>query len=200
MKAKNRILGLILALLALVGTASAASVRTNGGQVFVNEMLVLTLRSGKPESIAKRAQGVAASLRPLDGGSTVSVLREGKSVRVVLGSQSLFFVSPQEAAAAGKSQGELAEIWVQNLRRALALPPISINSNSVRLPRGGQTKIEILGSRVADARIQTSDPNIVTAGRAPGVLVLKSTGGFGDATITISAGDVAQAISVRVLP
>jgi hypothetical protein len=187
-------------LVGLAVFAPAAAVRVSGSTLHLNEVQIFTLRTtlGK-QSAGERAQRIAATLRTVSEGDDVRVERQGANAVVFAGEKVIVRVSVAEARAHGSSPSILAEQWARRMREALALPPIQVASANAQLPPGRSKEIRLLGSRVASAVVQVSDPEVVRATRAGNVLRVVGLAA-GEALVTLSAGDASEAVAVRIVP
>lgn len=187
-------LALFLALAATLG--QAASVRVDGASVYVNEMLVLTLKSGKNES---RAAGVAASLAKLDPDSQLRTEGNSRTMRILTGDRVVLTVARLEAKAHGLTVPALAAQWVGALKKAIVLPPIAVSSDTFKVPLGKPFMFEIQGSQARKVALATNNTAVATASRT-GAKVTVTPKALGEAVISLKAGDATKSISVRVLP
>ncbi len=194
-----RLVALGLALL-WCGVVQAATARAIGSSVYVNEMVVVTLRTPYRGSKPKvRAAILAKRLSGLRGNAQITIKRGRDGHQIRAASALLLVVSPAEAAAQKSPQASLARQWAAQISEALALPALRLSESDLRLPGGGKNAVQLVGTRALAAVVQSSDPAVVKVERQPGVLVLRA-GVLGSATITAVAGDVVGAIRVEVLP
>lgn len=194
-----RILACISVLLFALCQCFATSSRAKGGKVYVNEMLVLSLHSGKTAEIANRARAIAARLDSLDSNTLFSVQTEGKSAQIITGAGVLLTVTSSEASAQRQDPEVLANTWVKNIARALSLPPLQLEGTSVKLPPGGRLSLKVLGSDFAGATITASDPDIVAVGKDVGILYLRGVS-LGKAVVTITGATDTKTVEVDILP
>lgn len=163
MRLITRLLGSLA--LGLSSVAFGASTRAQGGTVYVNELQVLTLRSGSSISRAERAQWIANRVKPLGRDSQITVKKAGSSVQIVSASYVVMNVIRAEATAHGSSQVSLGEAWAANLRKALAVPPLQVENEFVKLPPGGAITIPIKGSEADKAKVTVEGGTAVVARR-----------------------------------
>lgn len=195
MRVETRLLAaLFLVLAATLG--HAITVRVDGASVYVNELLVLTLKSGKNET---RAAGVAASFRKLSSDSQLEVEGNAKTSRITANGRVVLTVARLEARAQGSSVPGLASTWLQNLRKALALPPIAFSSDTLKLPLGKPFVFDLMGSEARKVGLQTDNTSVATASRT-GAKITVTPKTLGDAVLTLRSGENVKTISVRVLP
>lgn len=188
---------LICCAVLLLAHANAVSARSEGDRVYVNEMLVLTLRASSSSS--RRAASIADRLMRLDSGDQLTVRARGRSAQLMNGEEPILTISSAEAEAGGSSAEGLANSWLENLRRALALPALVFQQDSVRLQAGAKCKVAAYGSEVLDATVENSDPGVVEIGRNRGVLSLRAKT-VGESTVTLVGNTSEATLRVRVLP
>lgn len=178
------------------GFAFANGFRASGSTLIVNGVPVLKLRG--PRS-AERVRDLAAILANLPEGRTVSARRIGKSFVLSYGSSPILTIGTSESAAQGLSPAFLASRWTASLRSALALPALKLGSEALKLGSGSKATVSLTGSRADAAVIQSSDDQVAAIRRTDGGFEVK-TGSFGDATITVSAGEIIRTVMVKVMP
>lgn len=176
-----------------------AQTRADGGSVYVNDQLVLTLRSGSSRERASRSGYVANRLRPLNAESVVSVDRQGKTVRLVSGTYVVMNVIRAEASAHGTTVTALADRWAASLRKALQIPPIELSEADRAVGVGRGLTVALKGSEAAKAKISVDASEVVEVSRiSEGIrLVGKS---LGEAYVTVTSPSVETGFTVRVLP
>lgn len=194
-----RILACLSILILACSHCFATSSRAKGGKVYLNEMLVLSLHSGKTADIANRARAVAQRLENLDSNTLLSVETEGKTARIVSGAGILLTVTPTEAAAQRQDPEVLANTWAKNIAKALSLLPLQLEGTSVKLPPGGRLSLKVLGPDFAGASITASDPDIVAVGKDVGILYLRGVR-LGKAVVTITGATDTKTVDVDILP
>ncbi len=177
-------------------SATATSVRVSGASVFVNEVLVLTLRAGSNE---KRAKFVAESFRRLTFDSELTLSGDSKIMRIMDRDRVILTVARLEAKAHSTSVSDLAKLWVGNLRKALNAPPIVLPADTVKLPLGANRIFELGGSQLNRVTIKNDDAKVATASRSGSKLTIIAKS-YGDAILTLTAGENVKTLKVRVLP
>lgn len=185
---------LLLAVASL--SASAASVRVSGASVYVNEVLILTLKAGRNEA---RAANVADSFRKLSPNSELTVEGDSKSYRILDGDRVVITVARLEAKAQGTTVAALASQWLSNLRRALNTAPIAVPTDTLKIPIGKPQVLEVSGSELGKTVVATTDDKVATAKLGSGKLTIVGKA-FGDVVISLTAGSFVKTLSVRVLP
>jgi hypothetical protein len=190
---------LLLVLLAGVCVASANSFRNQGGAVYVNETLVLTLRSTVGRLTAEqRAAALVARLQRLPIEQGITIGKSGNEHRLMVGSEVLLVIPPQEARASNTTTAALATQWHANIRQALAIP-LRLSEKVVVMPSGGTRRVGLVGRGAAQAMVESSNEQVVRAERVQGAVVLRAVG-FGRANVVVSGGGTIESIQVEVLP
>ena len=188
-----------MGLLCLLVDGQAAA-RAVGSSVYVNELLVVTLRSSyKGSSPASRAAILARKLDKLGAASVISLRKVGGSHQLLAGKELLVVVSAAEAAAQKSQAAALARAWAGNISEALTLPALRLSEEYVRLPAGRGVSVLLAGTRALKATVRSSDEAVVRAERKPGSLILRGTA-YGSATVTVVERDALRSIRVEVLP
>jgi hypothetical protein len=205
----TRLVLTLLAIAALAVSSLAASARSDGGAVFVNETRVLTLRGTIGRSgPAERATQLAARLAKMPQ-INLSVKNERNAARILSGNELLILINADEAKRAGMSPAALASTWVKNLRDAWDLPAVRFAQGSITLPPGGDAVVPMVGSQVRTAPLTSTEPAIAQAARRGPDLTLKGLQvgttlvTIGSATLTVNvrpyAATLPQSINVRVV-
>ncbi|MFN3683385.1 MAG: hypothetical protein ACK41F_05560 [Fimbriimonadaceae bacterium] len=192
----NRILLALLAS-ALVAQGWALDARAVGGTIYVNEVPVATLRTSSGGSPAVRAAQAAAKLRSLGPGE-VRVVASKRSVHIDVGGRQALLVKQAEARASGLSPRALADRWAASLRSALALPPLKVEPDVVRMGPDGKATVRLVGSKARTAAL-LGDNLPASVARVPGALTLKARS-VGAGTLQIVSGAESVTVSVEVLP
>ncbi len=180
----------------LAVVSGAPTVRLSGASVYVNEVLVLTLKAGSNE---KRAASVAESFRKLEPDSELTLEGDSRTMRIKDGDRVVLTVARLEAKAHNLSVADLAKGWLNNLRKAIAVAPIVLPADTIKLPLGASRTFELGGSAVLKTEVQSDDAKIATATRS-GTKLLILAKNYGDANLTLTAGESVKNIRVRVLP
>jgi hypothetical protein len=191
---------LILMLLLAAALASANhSVRVSGSSLFVNDLLVMTLRSGPASGHANRLSGVARGLGSIPATASISTRQNGRNHQVLANGEVVITALEAEARAHGKSTAALAQEWAQNLRRAINLPPIQFGKDTVRLPVGGREDVQLLGADAQSAKLEIADGAIAAASRSAGVIAITGRA-LGSTTVTLASPRARRTLTVSVLP
>lgn len=190
-----RAIATICALLGAVGVW-AASVRVDGASVFVNDQLIVTLKSGRNEA---RAKTVAASFAKLPDDATFRIRKAGTSYHVIHGDRIVITAAALEAKAQGTTAANLAQRWQTALQRAFTVPPLNLPTDNIKVPIGRSHKMTLTGRLARQVAIQTDNAAVATATRADNVVTIQGRIA-GDATLTLKAGEVVKTLRVRVAP
>lgn len=185
----------IAALLSTAG-AWAASVRVDGASVYVNDQLILTLKSGRNEA---RAQIVGASFAKLPDEAVLKIRKAGSSYHVIHGDRIVVTAAKLEAQAHGTTAANLAQRWQGALTKALTLPALQVPSDFLKVPVGKTQTITLVGRLAKKSTVQTDNAAVATGTRSDATLTIQGRS-IGDATLTVTAGDVMKTIKVRVAP
>jgi hypothetical protein len=183
----------------VLGKTWASTARAQGDRVYVNELLVLTFRYGDSNALKNRAQWIAAKFRKLRSESLLALKVSNNYVQILSGDEPILTVTPGEARAQRQSAEDLATTWLNNLRKALALPAIQITKDHLKLPVTGRSQVQVLGSEVNVADIQNSAPAVVEASKENGTISLRARA-IGTATITVKGETSSDTLEVDVLP
>ncbi len=174
----------------------AVSARSSGGTLHVNEMPVWTYRTGAASS---RAAAAASALRSISSSGEVRVKALRSSHRIHVGGRLVATISAAEASAQGGSRAWVASLWASSLRKALALPPLWLESQQVRLGVGGSTTVKLYGSAAARAAVSIPNSGLLKAELRPGALFVRAID-LGDASVVVRSGQSQLALKVSVLP
>lgn len=191
----KRAFATIAALLGVVG-AWAATVKVDGASVYVNDQLILTLKSGRNET---RAQTVAASFAKLPDEATLKIRRAGSSYHVVHGDRIVVTAAKLEAKAQGTTAAALAQRWQAALTRALTIPPLQLPTDNIKVAVGKTQTVTLTGRYARKAVVQTDNAAVATGSRADNVVTIQGRS-MGDATLTVAAAEVTKTLRVRVAP
>lgn len=189
----KRVLASITALLLAAGTW-AATVRVDGASVYVNDQLILTLKSGRNE---ERAKTVAASFAKLPDGATLRIRKAGSSHNILHGDRVVLTAAPLEAKAQGTTTAALAQRWHAVLTKALVLPPLQIETDNLKVPIGKTSTLALTGRFARTATVKSDNAAVATASRADNILSVQGRA-LGDATLTVTGGTVTKTVRVRV--
>ncbi len=174
----------------------AMNVRVSGASVYLNEVLVVTLRSGRNE---ERAANVGASLKKLTPDADLRIEKQGTSYAIVDGDRTVLTAGRLEAAAQDTTTLELAKAWLANLKKALNTSPQQFGVDSVKIPLGKTQILELAGTQLSEAEVLT-DNSAVAAPRRKGTRVSIYGKAVGDATITLTSGEFTKSVKVKVMP
>lgn len=189
----KRVLASITALLLAAGTW-AATVRVDGASVYVNDQLILTLKSGRNET---RAKTVGASFAKLPDEATLRIRKAGTSHHIVHGDRIVLTAAPLEAKAQGTTTAALAQRWHANLTKALVLPPLQIETDNLKIAIGKTSTVTLTGRFARKATVTTNNAAVATASRADNVLSVQGRA-LGDATLSVTGGSTTKTVRVRV--
>lgn len=173
--------------------------RSDGDRVYVNGVLVLSLHYGDSGVLSRRASWIALRLRSLDAESALALKVGERGAAITSDGNELISVSQEEAHAQGQSPEDLATTWLNNLRRALSMPPLKLASDDLKMPPGAGAHVNLLGSQIGSAEVQVSPRNVVSCSLENGTLQVHALD-VGTATITVSTGDASDTLNVYVLP
>lgn len=191
----SRAVGLFLGIVAAV-PSMAGSARLDGSVVYVNDLPVLSFRTGTP---SVRAKPLLLALAAHDGKANARSSSKGGRHVVVLGNRTVVRIEPEDARLAAIPPAELARTWSANLNRALSLPPIVLGSTSVQIGNGAEHRLALFGTSAHLATVESSDESIVRAKRVPGYLVLKGNLS-GSTQVAVTAGGQTYVLAVKVVP
>lgn len=180
---------------ALASFAFGSHSVSRGGDLYVNGVHILTLRTGGASS---RAAALARSLQAAGSGTAVSVRSTRRTSTIRIGSATLS-ISKAEAAASGSTPSALASTWANNLRAALALPPVKVLASEQKVPLGGTREIRLVGSKAHVAIWRVLPPGFVELKRNEGGVTVKGRT-LGSGTIVFSANGTDADAHVDVLP
>lgn len=190
----------IAAVAAATCLAHAASARASGATVLVNEVPVVTLRTTlQRKSPTARAAALAVRIRSLPAEFEVAVRPAGAYLEVRGGGAVLIRVGKAEAKAHRSDAWALADQWAERLRSALALPPLQLANDTLKMPVQRTKVVGLVGSAAHKAVLTNSDPRVVSVKRvASGIQI--TTLRAGEAQVTASFGQASAAIAVQALP
>ncbi|MFN8218693.1 MAG: hypothetical protein U0S12_00995 [Fimbriimonadales bacterium] len=176
--------------------SSAASTRVEGGNVYVNEVLVASFSGARG---AARAQALAAAVTPLSRGGSIRVIAKKRSAKLVCGSQVALTLTRDVAAAYGSTPAGLANSLAAKLRSAVDLPPIKLERTSVQLGSSGVVSMKLVGSAVRKAVVEVEDGSIASAVKGQGTLTVYAKT-FGSTNVVVGYGDAIASLAVKVSP
>ncbi len=196
--AKNILRGwVVFAAWALLCITQAAHVRLQGASVYVNEILVVTLRGGRN---AERAKTVAASFQKLTENSVLTLSKVDKHTFQLLESDRVVITATRaEAKAQGMSAEVLAKTWQSRLEKAITASPLSISTDRLKLPEGGAGSIKLSGWRLSEAKLTTDKATVATVTRNGDTLKVQAKA-LGEAVITLQVGDIVKMARISVMP
>lgn len=185
----------------IVLTAAALSLavapRVDGNVLYVNEIPVVTIRSGPASA---RLQRAASVLLAHDGKANAEAAKVGRrAARVLVGKRAVLEVSARDAETNQTTALALAQSWARNLNRALALPEVKLSATEIAIRSGAAERIWLTGSKAGAAKVSSADPNIVRVTRSIGQLNLQAVGA-GSTNVVIDSGEKQWTVAVRVLP
>lgn len=189
-------------LVALSSSAAFAQfkVQRTGSSVSVNNITILTLRSGNNDS---RAETVAASFAKLTPDSILQLGSTGKGKNQVFhirdGDRVVLTATLAEAKAQGTSSQGLANSWLSRLKRATSQPPLQISTDTVRVATGQVKRVKVEGFLASKVKIELDNESVLSLRRQDGDLII---GGkkLGEAIVTLSVGKFTKHLKVSVQP
>jgi hypothetical protein len=177
----------------------ASSTRTEANRVFVNEVQVLTVHSDDSDVARHRAVAIANRLRKLDAESQLSLKVTQNRAVIMFGDDPLVTITGDEARSQGQSPEDLATSWLQNIRKALALPAVQLEKPAVKMSIGAHVRVNVIGSGVQHSLLENSDQDVADVYRQ-GSLIVVLAKKVGQADVTVRSGDSSQTLEVNVLP
>ncbi|CAN5413878.1 hypothetical protein BH11ARM2_BH11ARM2_15140 [soil metagenome] len=184
-----------------LATALGATIISDGPNLVVNEMTVLTLKSRSVDGTTPedRALILSSNLISAPYLGDIKIRKVGDTHALFVGGVKVLTITPAEAKAHRSTTAALAVNWSTKLRAALAMPPLKISETFLKLPAPSSKFVKMTGFLAARAEVTSTDPNIAS--------VLRKDGGFeiqanssGDATIMINAGSTQAQIAIEVRP
>lgn len=185
---------------AVASAAFGVTVRASGSSIYVNEMEVVRIRSAASgRSPSERAAFLAPLLQQALSAGPIKVSSQGKQTQIVIGGRPWIVITPEEAKAAGSTAVSLANDWANTIRTAAALPGVKLQVSQIKAPIGSTRSIALVGSRVQESIVRSSDDKIVQVTRAGAILTLSGKAA-GNAKVQIAAGSESATLDVSVLP
>src|SRR2546423_5266286 len=173
-------------LCALLALSRASSSHAVGDRIYLNGVLVITLKYGNSDAITNRAQSIATRLRNLSQSSNLTLKSNAKKAEIVNGEDTILTITPDEAKEHRQDPKELATQWLARINKALTLPPVKIEKDSLRLPVGITAKLDLTGSEADQSSIDLSNPDVVEVTRDGYTLNIKSKT-IGRTTLTMQS-------------
>lgn len=188
-------------LLAVAASASAAAtVRSQGNSIFVNEVEVVKLRAYVARrSPAERASALAGTLQTCLQLGSAQPRKLGKQAQIVVGGKVWLTIDDLEAKAAKLTPLSLASSWAKSINGASGLPAVQLTSRNVKAPVGGSRAIPLIGSQAQTAVVTAGDDKIVKVTRTGAVLTVFGVSA-GKSKVTVTAGGVSTDLEVLVQP
>ena len=194
----------VLMLLALTLSAGAqgtsqVDIRSDGNQVIVNEVVVLTVLSPKGETARKNR--AAAIARHLDGLGKIGLVKVSTNspVRLMLGNRSVVTLTAEDSKAQNSEIRALAQLWAKSINSAAQLPPLLVGSQQVEMPPDKPVDVVLTGSAARKAELIITPPGIAKLTRSTGKLLFSPIK-TGTATLSIKSGKQIVQVPVAVLP
>lgn len=185
---------------AVAAITSALSTRAQGPAVYVNEQKVLTVRSSlRGMNPARRAALMAVRLGRLGSDAYLTVKQDKSNWSIMSGNTVVAVVTPYEAKVNKTTGSALAQQWISNIVTAMALPPLRLEDNDLRICAGIPKFVSLVGSAATSAKVHTSNPGVVSVKKTAGGISIKGHS-FGEATITVTNGNDFETLAVRVRP
>lgn len=190
--------GIVLALLVPVLGWARTDARADGATLVVNEVDVLTFKSGwgehSPESRAKiAARAVASSY-----GFKVLVETASGIGTVSIGSVKIVSLSTDDAKSLGKPLSELTDEVAKKLRSALEKAGFAAKPRQIWISTTGSADVLIEGPLAAKVQATALTPGVVTIDK--GASKFKVTASKeGSTIITLRAGKLVEEVVVNVL-
>jgi hypothetical protein len=176
-----------------------ASVRSDEGTVFVNEVPVVSFRTSlSGSSPAVRAKVLASGLAKAEG-LDLTLVNATTASKIFNAGDLIAIIDKTEAAKHGSTMPGLASKWAKAIQSAWVLPPIAVDRSSVALRLGGTETVTLAGSSVRHAAIFLENADAVQVTRKGNELKIKGRA-FGRAVVTVRQGDDAEQVVVRILP
>ncbi len=182
------------------GSGLSPDARADGGDLYVNQVKVLSLRSvngGVPasevaakaaERIGKAAAGERAAAEVKGGASLIS-----------MGGRPVLSVSKAEAKAQLSDLKALGELWAGAINRALDLPALALTTERIVIPLGGTRSVAGLGAGFRVAKYSVADKSVAGVTVGNGELILKGLA-RGQTMIEGKYGESMVNLEVTVLP
>lgn len=175
----------------------------NGACIIVNKRIVVRLRTSngnlspvqRASLATERLAGlVQKGLNPM----ALSYKLTGQSARLMAGDVMIAIATPSEAKAQGTTPAKLASAWVQNIREALSLPPLSASPTELLIPIGETRTVSVESLLPEPVTAQVSNGAIVSADASkPGSLVIKGLQ-LGETEITLRCAEFSVIIKAHV--
>lgn len=180
--------------------ALAQNVRSNGATLVVNEVPVLSFRTGHAGfSPSERAALLARNLEAVGQVNDIRVGKSGDAYQVFINDAPLITATPAEAKACKSLPIDLASSWARKLRDAIDLPAIQLSNRNLKMPVGSLRRVKVIGSGVATAQVQVDHPEVVQAKLVGGNVEVRSVGA-GNALVTVNGGEGFSTVDVDVRP
>lgn len=189
--------GIVFVAWLLLCGAQAIHVRQQGASVYVNDVLVVTLRSGRNN---ERAKTVANSFQKLTDNSVLTLSKVDKFTFQLLESDRVVITATKsEAKSQGMSAEALAKMWQGRLEKALTASPLGIETDRLKLPEGGTGSIKLSGWRLGEAKLTTNNAQVATIIRNGDVLKVQAKG-LGEAIVSLQVDEIVKTARISVLP
>ena len=128
---------------------------------------------------------------------TIWYKRVGQTARVMVADSLLVIATADEARKQKVSSVKLAQSWVQDLRKLLSLPPLSVDRAALLVPLGEARAVKVRSLIAAPVELDVSDASVITVDveTEPGALIVTGAS-VGDATMTIRCEDYTTPVQV----
>lgn len=175
----------------------------DGGTLVVNELEVLTLRTGRGSmTAAQRAASAAVTLSAIPNASAIEAIPPqggGKEWRIGWDNRTVVTVTEAEAKANESTPQALAVKWATGLQRALALEPLTLSGTNFQTPPDKPIRLSLTGSAARKAQLSMVGATLVEIRRRRGeVVFIPRRTGTGTAIFKFGAHE--RSVNLSVFP
>ena len=189
----------MLVFAALAGFAWAGvPARANGATLLVNDVAVLTIKTGSGTFTPERRAEIAAEAISDSDLFQVTLSREPAYALVKIGERKVLSIDATEAKAHKASIDDFAEQVVEKLNGALSAVPFVLSQKKVWMPVGGTAQIQVLGPKASKAYVTFDDRGPAKATKDDQMITLTAEY-VGECKMTVNLGELRETISVNVM-
>lgn len=187
----------VLTLLAGLGLAGVPA-RADGPTLFVNDVAVVTLKTGGGGVTPARRAELAATAISASSSFEVSFAKEGAYGIVRIGDAKVVSIDATEARAHRKSIDALTREIAEKLSKAIESVTFFLAVRKVWMPLGGTASVAIEGPRADATSVKSDRSGVATVTQKDGTIQLTAES-VGTSTVTVSYGQRAETLLVNVL-
>lgn len=182
----------------------ALDVSGNGAAVMINGRPAVRFYATNGNlSATERASITAERIRNLAASkvnvNSIQAKGDRSQGRVYAGETMVCIATAADAKAASSTPLTLAQVWARNIRTLLAMPPVSLGTQSVMVPLGENRRVEVGGAATGPIYAKSETPEVAAASAGIDGRYIQVTGQqVGNTTIEVSVDGERAVLKVLV--